>query len=1148
MKRILLLIALFIPVASLSAQNAPVIGTPQDATLFTGSGLNFLMIPNVSDGDEGVGQEISFSATSSDPSILEINDVSYSAGHTMAVIHATEKGLSGTVSISVEATDEDGSVQTSFDVSIGAYHNQGINFEIHDIVFWQTCVPLNSSPAFSMIAENGMAPYSQIDLKGLDLSVYADCDGDICTGTDFFTALFKGYLIPPVSGDYYFYMVSGDHKSIGISDSENFDDAEVILHSVDGIGTNAGEKEWKSVQVSLEAGKCYAIYGTHWNVHTLMGGLKWEGPGIEKEYIPGEYLSYVYDVSKPSVPANFKLLNTGITDIMLSWSAATDDRNIAGYNLYLNGLRFNDTPLKDTSCQLGDLNPGTDYCMVVTSVDMAGNESAESNPVCTTTYLEDEVAPLPPTSLEAKIVSDLGLKVAWSGASDGETEIRGYRLYVNGELYTVDGLIYEEESGILGLTPETDYAIEVEALDAAYNVSDKSEALIVSTTAFSPYDASISSTKGRLSILLDPIGRSEGIGINPNYVSGEFLDDPEQVRLIKELEAGAIRWGALEANPLNFKDFTGPGKPITFGRFMDFCNQTGAYTVISCGVEDGSDWRKHPETFSNFLEYLAGGAETTYGAKRVAEGYSQSLLEGSPGMVFEFGNEVWGADAHAAQIGSDYAEYGRWCREMATIMRASNYFDDEKIFLSYSGRRPVASDSYGLYEELFKGDTGEVDWLAVSGYLGGNLNYSPEIDPGESELEYYKNGIREMIRNLNGLEETMDVVLQTCGDIKPTYFYESNMTTSAYYGRLGQAVIQTDYYASLVEKGGVLPTIFHLTDGQWKMVVPSQDYKKLPLFHTTMYYNRYCKGNALKTDFATSLNTSYDPVGCHIYSEGDAFGLMLASRDFENDWTVQLDLPDELELMRPESVKMYTITGNGYSTKKARIDSSVVSMSDSMLIKVPKYSMVVMGFEGSGAGIENVPLGFYDYKAADSISIYALGGIEVYEINGRDKLIFKADVFPEGILSDAVIWSLEPDSVEASYALMPYGFDVRGSGTCNGNGTVRVRAHAWDNPAVYDEVEVTISGQGSNCNVGIEGSMKEELRIYPNPASGLLYVSGLPDGTKKLEVFDIGGRLCLSAESVDKEAEIDLSDFDSGLYLLKVSGSRELLIRKFICD
>ena len=44
-----------------------------------------------------------------------------------------------------------------------------------------------------------------------------------------------------------------------------------------------------------------------------------------------------------------------------------------------------------------------------------------------------------------------------------------------------------------------------------------------------------------------------------------------------------------------------------------------------------------------------------------------------------------------------------------------------------------------------------MDMLDISGYLGGNLNYDPAIDPGESQLDYHKNSYAVFKQNLDGL-------------------------------------------------------------------------------------------------------------------------------------------------------------------------------------------------------------------------------------------------------------------------------------------------------------------------------------------------------------------------------------------------------------
>ncbi|MEN8202759.1 MAG: T9SS type A sorting domain-containing protein [Bacteroidota bacterium] len=1156
MNKVNFILAFFITaIVSVKAQNPVSIGQAVDDTLYVNTGHNFFLIPDVNDNDPGIDQEIAFTVASSDTNVVEVIDVDYLAGNTFAIVHLIEKGATGTATLQVEASDGDGTATTSAEIHVGPYNNPGINFEIHDIVFWQRVVPLEANPAYSLIADSGYAPYDEIDLPSLQLSVYSDCTAPICTGTDFFTALFKGYLIPPVSGEYYFYNICGAECSIGLSSDESFDHVEVIQYSpVDGrIGTSPVFQEYKSVQVTLEAGKTYAIYGTHWNVHDLIGGIMWEGPGIEKAYIPGEHLAYVYDINKPATVENLTLEGTGIDDIRLSWSPSSDDRNLAGYYVYMDGKRVNDFPLTGTTYSATGLSPETKYCLIVTAADWAGNESSESSIICTTTYGPDSGPPSPPDVVEASVITDLAIKLVWSGASDNESEVRGYKLYVNDILYNESAPIYKEEAFVHGLQPETGYNFTIEAVDAAYNISVKSTPLQVSTLAFDPYDTRISDKKARLNIHMESVARSEGIGVNPDFESGDFLDDPRQLELLDSLEVASIRWGGLGANPMNFSTHIGTNKQITFGELINLCNGLDAYSIITCGVSETTDWMKDPATFTNFLEYVGGPPDSEYGAIRASEGYTESLLDGSRGLIFEFGNEVWGADAHAAPIGSDYGAYGAWAREMALLMKASEYYDSTKVFLTYSGRRPVLSDSYGLHEAMLKGDNGEVDWLAVSGYLGGNLEYAPDIDPGKSEGDYYKNGIWEMARNLDGLDETMLTIVKYSGELKPFHLYESNMTDNSYFGRLGQAIVQTDYYASAIERGAAIPNIFHFTGGQWKMIIPAQDYKKTPLYYTTQYFNKYCTGNVLKSDLETVATIAdasgnevpLGPVGCHVYAHNGEYSILLFSRDFDHDFRIQLKLPAALQLIAPETAKRFVVSGDHFSTKDAIIDSSLITIADGMVVDVPAYSMVLITFSGSDDGMDALPLGFYNYVTADSLSIYPYGSDD-FVIDSRRSKILRADVLPENLFWDGVVWEVETNGVEVVYGVKSYGFEIEGSGTCDGNGTITVRASAWDNPMVTDEVELSILNQGTNCENGLEDSVGGISRVYPNPASEILHLEGLPDTRTRISVTDISGRVCLTKMLSGKTGELDLSGVDTGIYTLSFMAHDGPVILKFI--
>ena len=75
-----------------------------------------------------------------------------------------------------------------------------------------------------------------------------------------------------------------------------------------------------------------------------------------------------------------------------------------------------------------------------------------------------------------------------------------------------------------------------------------------------------------------------------------------------------------------------------------------------------------------------------------------------------------------------------------------------------------------------------------------------------------------------------------------------------------------------------------------------------------------------------------------------------------------------------------------------------------------------------------------------------------------------------------------------------------------------------------------------------EGTVKNKVHIYPNPTSAktTIQLSGLDQENGKIELFDISGKKLSTStyKSNQSEAEIDLSAFSKGVYLLKVSNSK----------
>ena len=188
----------------------------------------------------------------------------------------------------------------------------------------------------------------------------------------------------------------------------------------------------------------------------------------------------VADTEAPSVPAEVKATDVTETTAKLTWSEATDNVGVAGYNVYVNEAKVNDTLVTGTEYSLTDLTAATEYSVTVTAVDAAENESAKSEAVVFTTEAEkDTEAPTAPTEVKATEVTETTAKVTWSEATDN-VGVVGYNVYLN-ETKVNDTLVTGTEYALTELTEATEYAVRVTAVDAAENESARSEAATFTT-------------------------------------------------------------------------------------------------------------------------------------------------------------------------------------------------------------------------------------------------------------------------------------------------------------------------------------------------------------------------------------------------------------------------------------------------------------------------------------------------------------------------------------------------------------------------------------------------------------------------------------------------------------------------------------------
>ena len=1122
------------------AFTVPAINESDTARIYTHSGLNQVMVALPGN----LPAETPEIEAVTDTTLLDIIGSDYLPGSSFVLLTVQEKGKPGLAKIDVSVTFANQSFGASKYIRIEEYRNPGLFFQVHDIIFWQEAVPLNNTPVYETIIPNSLGPWLKLDYSSIPLTVNQDCDNPaICSGHDFYTAFYKGYLVPPADGTYHLYMQSSDNHALWFSETESHANAQLIIsrsskHTK--TGTEIGNGRTKSASLELKAGRKYAFYATQWIIHSTTGGILWDGPGFNMSVIQGQHLMPVYDLEKPDAPGNLALEWATSTELKLKWEPSSDNDEVAGYQIYLNGVLKDTVAATETETSLTGLTPDTRYDIAMTAIDRSGNVSFFSEILEARTGMTDITPPNPPDSLQVLQETGLAIHLKWSGATDGETEIIGYNIYVNGALYNTTGFVSADQIIIYNLSPATEYIIEIESIDAGLNVSAKSAPFEIQTTSFDPLGPSLGERKAELKFWMANTSWSEGIGLNGPYENGDMVNNPTIRKLVYDFKPGAIRWGAIPANSKSLEGSTGPGKENTYARMLSMANDMGAWFALTVGVQDGLDYRTDPETFLHLLEYLEGDSSTTWGAVRAAEGYKEPLLSSGKGILLEFGNEVWGAQAHDANIGADYFKYAQWVREMSDVIKTSPYYDPEKIILVSSGRNPHPDDSYWVNTRVLTGDTGHVDCLGVSGYLGGNLNYDPDIPAGNSELDYYKNGLERAGKNMDGFVLTMKEMVQLTGTVKTFYLYESNMTTQAYNGRFGQAVIMTDYLANSMNYGSIVPSLFHLTGGEWRITRPAENYRELPLFTLGKYFNRFCKGHILRNELITNDTISnasgkkinYSPVGSYVYNNGDQFSILLVNRDFEHDFTIRLNL-EEAGGLQSEATQ-YTLSSPDYSSYTANIDSTSIQISDKMLVRIPAYGMVIISVKGEDPEFEALPMGFYDRQLPESMNIYLKNGGNISVSLGSE--VITANISPYNAFNPGVTFRILENPTESTFRqVSPNALQIFGSGICGDEGTIKIAVTANDLPSISDTISVVVTGQGSGCTTSIdEIQQNNQPLFYPNPAGKTITFSSMLASDTQIQIINPLGQIILK-RNLASGNEFGIGNIESGLYVVNIT-------------
>ena len=373
-----------------------------------------------------------------------------------------------TYTLLVEVSD--GYSVTATEVKIGIYANSQTGLSRHFYDFNSTVSSID-----------GLKSHADFPGNATSTSIIPTFDAprDV---TDTYGQNVQGYIIPPTSGEYTFWIAADDFAELNLSTDANPDNKVKIAD----LNSSSTYQQWtryssqKSLPVYLEAGKPYYISAL---MVEKSGAdhlsVAWEGPNLPKAVIDGNYLRPALDMAEPTAPTNVRADKTSENSVLMQWNAASDNFGVTGYRIYNGDTLLGET--SDTSITLTGLVSDKVYRLRVAAVDAIGNESRGGQII--NVVINDYLAPTQPIDLTATDVGSKQVTLNWQASSDDSGTAVLYRITQDGVRV---GTTYDTHFLVKGLTAGSDYAFYVEAIDHVGNVSQASNTLNLTTTPVDP--------------------------------------------------------------------------------------------------------------------------------------------------------------------------------------------------------------------------------------------------------------------------------------------------------------------------------------------------------------------------------------------------------------------------------------------------------------------------------------------------------------------------------------------------------------------------------------------------------------------------------------------------------------------------------------
>ncbi len=87
----------------------------------------------------------------------------------------------------------------------------------------------------------------------------------------------------------------------------------------------------------------------------------------------------------------------------------------------------------------------------------------------------------------------------------------------------------------------------------------------------------------------------------------------------------------------------------------------------------------------------------------------------------------------------------------------------------------------------------------------------------------------------------------------------------------------------------------------------------------------------------------------------------------------------------------------------------------------------------------------------------------------------------------------------------------------------------------------------SNSTAALNVTDKKSTVIFPNPSSGIVYIRSAEPITS-IAIYHLNGKLLKTLHSTDKEVALNLAEFSSGVYILQVASTDQLIRERIVLN